>query len=86
MDTNKKIARICFVNAKESEELRGKAQEVFGNSLDGSLFHNVLLHCVEPMSIITPAYIYESDDWWGDFFYMDDFEEFWNKYYTERSF
>ena len=87
MGTYKEIARVCFNNAKESEELRKKVQEIFGDSGGMGLFDDVLLHCVRAIDVFTPEFIQECDAWWEDFWRTDDFEEFWNKWYeTERRF
>lgn len=84
MDTNKRIAQVCFNNAKESEELRKKVQEIFGDSGGLGLFDNVLFHCIQPLYPFTPDHVKECDAWWDDFWKTDDFEAFWNKWYENK--
>lgn len=80
----KKIARICFTNAKESKEV-DTAISAFGIDIQESPLFRLTLHCITPMSAITPDDLYLNDDkWYWDFWHMEDFEEFWNKYYEGR--
>lgn len=87
MCNKKEIARVCFNSAKQSAAVE-KALIGFGLNIDRCPINDVLFHCELPMHVFTPDYIYECDAWWEDFWNMDDFEEFWKKWYerTEGSF
>ena len=85
MDHYKEIARCCFNNAKESEKVREKLQELFGDSGGMGLIDNLLLHCIQAIEVFTPSYIQECDAWWNDFWQTDDFEAFWEKWYETKS-
>lgn len=84
VEAYKEIARCCFRNAKESLQVQNAMRD-FGVSLgDSSPLFSVCLHCDYPMKFITPHDVYESSEWFEDFWYTDDFEAFWNKYYESE--
>lgn len=84
IEAYKEIARCCFRNAKESIKVQ-KTMRDFGVILgDNSPLFDVCLHCDYPMQFITPNDVYESNEWFEDFWYTEDFEAFWIKYYKKE--
>lgn len=79
-ETVKRIAHICFIDAKESQKV---VEDIlnFGVDIQNSPLFDVTVHCIRPMAAITPADIFDSDEWYNDFWYTGDFDKFWNKYY-----
>ena len=83
---HKAAVRYCFVLVRKEDEFCEKLEKLGFYIADEGLAVDTFYCASSFLRHITPAHIFNLDCFIEDFNYMQDFEEFYEKYFTKKEF